>query len=87
MKYMYHFTRDGEYVDGVPITSKESADSVNDRKLAATYEGCHVWAKAGDDDASWMTIAANGIAYDRWEPTYKQCVPECVRTAEMLRGM
>lgn len=87
MNYMYHFTRDGEYVDGVPVTNKESADSSNDRKLAATYEGCQVWGKAGVTDDSWMSIAANGIAYDRWEPVYAQNVPECVRTAELMRGV
>jgi hypothetical protein len=79
---MFHFTKDGEYVDGVPISNKQSNSDEVLKKLAQTYEGCYSWCKANE----WMSMAAIALPFARWEPQLESCVPECVRVAEMLRG-
>ena len=84
-KYMYHFTRDGEYVDGVCIDENHQYDNDLLQKLAQTYEGCHVWAKRGVTEGSWMNIVVVAMPYGRWDTTYLQNVPECVRIAEFVR--
>lgn len=78
---MFHFTKDGEYVDGVDVTMKESFDNKFLRKLANTYEGCHIWVLI----VNWMSIVAVALPWERWTPEKEANVPECVRVAEYLR--
>lgn len=80
--YMFHFTRDGEYVDGVSVNNKQSNANLFLQKLANTYGGCHVWCKANE----WMSMVAVALAYERWSPELESNIPECVRVAELLRG-
>jgi hypothetical protein len=87
--YMIHFTRDGEYVDGVALTENQSADTEIRRKLANTYESCQAWTYTGPKGSTaglWYSIPAAGLPWARWEPETISTVPECVRVAEMLRG-
>lgn len=79
--YMYHFTRDGEYVDGVAITGR--AASLLLQQLAATYEGCHTWVLLAGP--SWYSIPAAGLNFSRWQSEATASVPECVQTAEFVR--
>lgn len=79
--YMFHFTRDGEYVDGVDVTMAESGSHQFLHKLANTYEGCHSWTFADQ----WHSMAAAALPYARWEPESESTVPECVRLAEYVR--
>lgn len=79
--YMYHFTRDGKYVDGVPVANRQSVEQELLLKLANTYEGCHSWTFANQ----WYSMPAAALAYWRWEPESESTVPECVRVAEYLR--
>lgn len=79
--YMFHFTRDGKYVDGVPITANVGVNKNFQKKLGNTYEGCHTWSFEGQ----WYSIAAAGLPYARWESELEANVPECVRIAEYLR--
>lgn len=83
MNYMYHFTRDGEYVDGVSVTGR--AATLLLQQLAATYEGCQTWVLLAGP--SWYTIPAAGLNFARWEAENAASVPECVRTAELMRGV
>lgn len=85
MDYMYHFTRDGEYVDGVPLTAGMSMDDDFLHKLANTYEGCHAWALTQAGTPIWMQMVAAALPYERWQSEITRMVPECVRTAEYLR--
>lgn len=79
--YMYHFTKDGEYVDGVDVTMSESNDTGTMKKFAQTYEGCHSWVMVNE----WMSMVAIALPYDRWTPELEANVPECVRLAEYVR--
>lgn len=80
--YMFHFTKDGKYVDGAPVTNNQSQDSEFAQQLAQTYEGCHGWVKAG---TQWMSIVAVALPWERWSPESESNVPECVRLAEYVR--
>jgi len=82
---MYHFTHDGEYVDGVSVTPRESNDDTFLRKLANTYEGCHAWVLVKAGTPTWMQMVAVAMPYERWQPEATASVPECVRTAEFVR--
>lgn len=83
--YMYHFTRDGEYVDGVPVTPGESMDDAFLRKLANTYGGCHAWVLTYAGTPTWMQIVAVALPYERGQSEATASVPECVQTAEFVR--
>lgn len=80
--YMFHFTKDGEYVDGTPVTNNQSQDSEFAQQLAQTYEGCHAWVYSG---TQWMSIVAVALPWERWSPESESNVPECVRIAEYVR--
>lgn len=82
--YMYHFTKDGEYVDGVEVTGRQSNDDDYLKSLALTYEGCHVWVQS-HSQYGWMQMVAIALPFDRFNPEATANVPECVRTAEYLR--
>ena len=79
--YMFHFTRDGEYVDGIDVTMKQSSDEDFLRKLSNTYEGCHTWTFANE----WLSVVSAGLAWVRFQPELEASVPECVRLAEYVR--
>lgn len=79
--YMFHFTRDGLYVDGVDVTMTESGQAGFLQKLANTYEGCHAWTEAN----GWHSMVAVALPYERWGPELEANVPECVRLAEFVR--
>jgi pyrroloquinoline quinone (PQQ) biosynthesis protein C len=79
---MFHFTKDGEYVDGVGVSNQQSMSQLFLQQLANTYEGCHTWTFA----VQWHSMPAVALAYERWSPETTSTVPECVRVAEMLRG-
>lgn len=79
--YMFHFTRDGNYVDGVDVTMPESGTDDFRQKLANTYEGCHAWLF----DEQWYSMPAAGLVYACWEPEAESTIPECVRVAEYVR--
>lgn len=85
MKYMYHFTRDGEYVDGVSVSISMTGDNNFLQKLAYTYSGCHVWVAIDANAPAWMQMVAVALPYEGWRPEDAKSVPECVRTAEYLR--
>ena len=79
--YMFHITKDGEYVDGIDVTMRQSSHDEYLQKLANTYEGCHTWVFANE----WMSIATAGMAFARFMPELESNVPECVRLAEYVR--
>lgn len=80
MNYMYHFTRDGEYVDGLALRGEVPLNATAD-----AYCGCHVWVLLRNGD--WYSKAAAGMATARWDAENATSVPECVRTAELMRGV
>lgn len=80
--YMFHFTKDGEYVDGAPVTNQQSQDSEYAKQLAQTYEGCHAWLCV---DNQWRSLVAVALPWERWTPEFEANVPECVRIAEYVR--
>lgn len=82
--YMYHFTRDGEYVDGVEITGRQSNDGDCLQMMAQAYEGCHVWVES-HSGYGWMQMVAVALPFDRFQPEATASVPECVRIAEFVR--
>lgn len=81
MNYMYHFTRDGKYVDGVHMDGR--AETPQLRLLAEKYEGCHTWVLLSGP--AWYSNPSNGLSSSRWTQENTQYVPECVRTAEYVR--
>jgi hypothetical protein len=80
--YMFHFTKDGQYVDGAPITNAQSQDNEYAHKIAQTYEGCHAWVCV---DKQWMSLPAVALPWERWSPELTTNIPECVRVAEYVR--
>lgn len=82
VQYLIHFTKDGQYVDGVPTTERQSADSVYAQQIANTYAGCHAWVLV---NGQWMSIVAVALPWERWSPELTNNVPEFVRAAEIMR--
>lgn len=80
--YVYHFTRDGEYVGAENVSAKQNNSTEFNQRLANSYEQCQVWVYA----SKWHTIPAAGLAYARFEPENDNNVPMCVRMAEILRN-
>lgn len=87
MDYMYHFTRDGEYVDGVSVALGVSGNQTFLRQLAETYCGCHAWVYLPYGTGEWVQMVAVALPFDAWKPEAAASVPECVRTAELMRGV
>jgi hypothetical protein len=79
---MLHFTKDGEYVDGIGVTNAQSQDSEFAKQIAQTYEGCHAWVCVNEQ---WMSLPAVALPWERWSPELTTSVPEFVRSAEYVR--
>ncbi len=82
MEYLIHFTKDGEYVDGLRMTEQQSADSEFAQKIAQTHEGQHAWVLVGNQ---WLSIPAVALPWERWQPELTSSVPEFVRTADIMQ--
>lgn len=83
--YMFHFTKDGEYVDGVPVTQSEGGDYAFLLNLQALYTGCHSWVKIESNHRPWRYKPAAALGNGSWETQNAKYVPECVQTAEFVR--
>lgn len=81
MSGMIHITDGIQYVTGVQTDPSFWAPA-NLTKLRQTYEGMYCWTKSGD---SWYGVTMVALGYARWEGEKTNCVPECVRVAEMLK--
>ena len=86
-KYMFHFTRDGKYVDGVLVSLGESGNQTFLQQLAETYCGCHAWVYLPSGKGEWVQMVAVALPFAAWQPEANTNVPECVRTAELMRGV
>lgn len=77
----YHITRDGEYEDGVQLTTKNYVFAYLE-KFRNTYQNCHAWCF---NNGTWYSTPAVSVGYGRWTPELEKNIPMCVRMAEIVR--